>query len=273
MTYFGVIFKRATMTSLDVMRKHYVANLLVAIAGVFVLYFFMATKFDEVTRYTIIVLTPLVLVAIGMFVYNLVTTPARIYHEQKAQIGLLEQQLNAGLAIELDENNPALFYETPFVHEIEELFNSEREKEADTYSRLCRLAIRNLSQVNSTDDVTVKLTEIHPCPENLNGKLPLPLHFMHDNTQPYKIATNLNPGITEYVDVVSWHWKTSRPEPVFYIYTSVAGIDTQFPMGDYQIKIEVAGRNVVGDARNFCLGIRDRGGKGSKLWLWNPEDL
>jgi hypothetical protein len=68
---------------------------------------------------------------------------------------------------------------------------------------LFRLGIRNLSPVNSIEDVVAEVTNIQPNPPHF---LPVPLHVMHDNPvqgAQYEGSFTLGPDQTRYVDVVA----------------------------------------------------------------------
>jgi hypothetical protein len=148
-----------------------------------------------------------------------------------------------------------------------------------TYSDSSSVAVKN---------VEVKLTEIIPLPYELEGKLALNLHYMHDNTHPYKRFEDINPGDRKFIDVVQWIWDR-KDDPYYCIYASNENIDTRFPVyetkfahknggGEYDfinervgemnyiIKIEVTAENSKSVCKKFCFGLKNK-----KLYLWSVD--
>lgn len=263
--YFKTLLKRAWADTTRFLKERFLFQALVLFAGAIVGYF-MGDAPHKLLTTLIYAFSASFLTGIAVFLWNLLRTPDRIYYEQQCEIRSLKDQLQPVLQIEFKEDD-SYFYESQWHHELEDLFDFGRGHKAIKYWRLCRIAVRNCSKTTGIDNVEVKLTSIDPVPERLKGKLPLYLHFMHDNTSPHKQSMDLNPGSRQFVDTVQWIWDLEEKEPKFMIYHSVADIDATFPIGDYTIRIEASGRNVTCEPKTFYIGMRNKDGGANKLWI------
>ena len=209
--------------------------------------------------------------SIAVFVYNFLAAPGRIHSDQQKEIRSLSELVKPALRVHFSEDDNTFFYESQWFHELEDLFNQQSARGLK-YLRLCRIALINSSKAISAENVEVRLTSISPLPKELRGKLPLPLHFMNDNIQPYKQSKNLNPNATEYVDVIGWILDRQFKKSTFYVYHCVNDIDAQFPVGDYIITIEASAKNMICKPISLYIGMRNRDGKAFKLWM-SERDL
>jgi hypothetical protein len=189
--------------------------------------------------------------------------------EEKAT---LEKQLQPKLEIEFNENEPGYFHESPFFRSeppIEEILKSPREKLKDW--RLCRISVKNLSKAYTIRNVEVKLLHIEKCPAQLEGKLPLRLHFMHDNDRPFKHSIDINPGSPQFIDVIAWTWNVpASGPPEFTIYHSETGVDASIPVDKYKLTIEVSANNAMAISKKFWVGMRSGREVEGEISLW-PE--
>jgi hypothetical protein len=202
------------------------------------------------------------------FLYYFVYTPSRLYFTQQTEIQKLEKLLKPTLKIEFEQGGPSYCHESEWFSELSDLFDKKGASKGIGYWRLIRLAVTNLSNAISIEHVEVKLTNIEPCPNELAGHLPLSLHFMHDNHQPYQQWKDLNPGLREYIDVVSWRWNRGEGVPRFRVEHIVHGVDGWFSIGNYKITIQASGRNVSPEIAHFHIGLRNEDPTGNKLWMW-----
>lgn len=182
----------------------------------------------------------------------------------------LEEKLQPKLEIEHNENDPAYFHESPYFRSdtpLPDVLRSHGEELTDW--RLCRIAVRNLSKSYTIRNVEVKLLHIEQCPAGLKGKLPLHLHFMHDNNSPFKHSIDINPGSRQFVDVITWSWEipASGP-PEFTINHSEVGLAANIPVDKYKLTIEVSANDAIAISKDFRVGMRNKDGSGNVIWMW-----
>jgi hypothetical protein len=216
-------------------------------------------------------------VGASLLVYGFyrVLAPVRLMEKQtalteqlKKETQFLEEKLQPKLEIGFDENDPRYFFESPY-------FRSERpiddiiRAETPNDWRLCRISIKNLSTASTVRNVEVKLVQIEKCPDHLKGKLPLRLHFMHDNDNPPTHRLDLNPGSPQFVDVVMLSLDLGADGPPDFVLThSEIGIEAKLPIDDYKVTIEVSAKDATSLSRAFCIGMREKDEAGLTIWMW-----
>jgi hypothetical protein len=198
-----VLLKRAWFDAARFLKDNLLFEILIALAGAIVGYATGGAN-SHIVNTLIYAVAAWLIVVVVVFFFNLSLSPGRIHFEQSREIISLKEQLKPALEIEFQEDEDRFYYDSPWSFELSDLFDSSRGFRANSYWRLCRLAVKNSSKSGSVENVEVKLTAVDPLPKELAGKLPLPLHFMNDNVQPYKQSKDINPNTTEFVDVVQW---------------------------------------------------------------------
>lgn len=176
---------------------------------------------------------------------------------------------SAPLKIEHEDRNADYYYESPLFirpQTTEELFDNITTMPS---FRLCRISIYNSSETTTIDNISIKLIEIAPVPQELKGKLPLNLQFQHH------LPNKLDPLERKFIDVVQLEYDNARP--LFNIVNIDIPNRTKFFIdmnnvkknNDYKIKISATGKNIRSTSKEFCFGIRDKDGEGEKNWLWS----
>ena len=108
--------------------------------------------------------------------------------ELEQSVRALEEAQKPKIAIEFDAKDSCE------CHYPDPTFGTER------MVTLYRVRIRNLSTTRTVEGMTVTLDCTEP---ELFALLPLHLHQMHDNDQPFQATFDLNAGDRKYIDVVS----------------------------------------------------------------------
>jgi hypothetical protein len=231
----------------------------------------------ETTVTIYFVILPALVGGLLLFGWYRVTVPLRLIQDlQAARDALsaanlkLEDRLKPKLLIEYDEADSNSYHDSPLFHRpqpLHEIFDQPHDRKTVNCWRYCRLKLRNLSMVTA-ENVEVRLAAIEPFPDGLKGKLPLPLRFTHDNVPPYKRYKDINPDSYEFVDVIQQSWPEHGSAPYLVVQHSVDGVEGVFEVGEYRIKIEAAGRNVLCAPTYLNIGVKNKDGTGTKLWLW-----
>lgn len=195
--------------------------------------------------------------------------------ERKKTIEPLKEQQKPELQIDFNENDESSFIEStnfdrrPTARNLlKSMVNDIYEKNPnEEFWRLCRISIHNSSKT-TIENVEVRLTNIDICPDELRGKLPLNLRFMHDK-KPYKHSISINPGFRQFVDVIVWYCNMQELNPKFIICSIEQNVNTTiYDNDDYKIKIEVTGKDVIGDSKWFNVGLKKKDKTGGKIWMW-----
>jgi hypothetical protein len=121
---------------------------------------------------------------------------------------------------------------------------------------LYRLGIRNLSTVNTIEEVVAEVTNINPNPPAF---LPLPLHIMHDNPPPggqYQASFTLDADQTRFVDVVAI--LNIQGAQQFFLKHAVADVPENVLGPASQLTVTVRGQNCPPASR--VLTINNVGG-------------
>ena len=142
------------------------------------------------------------------------------------------------LKIEFGLEGPSSFYQRGFI--------KEENKQGYSYE-LFRIAIQNS---NHFQNIEVKITEIDPCPDYLDGRLPLWLQFQHEPITSRFIKVKPNDKI--FVDIIQSvsSLKVSR----LLLKHTVNGVPQDLPEAKYKIKIRASSENGY-DEKCFIAGI------------------
>lgn len=112
-----------------------------------------------------------------------------------------------------------------------------------------RVGVHNTSLTHSINDVRVELSKIEPDPI---GHLPLPLHIMHGEER-----SNLSPGQTRYVDVISIYRDSVPPfSGQFEIHHTVGGLNL-IQETSCELTLTVYGENTPPKSKVFRVEIFD----------------
>ncbi len=149
--------------------------------------------------------------------------------------------LKPHLTIEFDPQKPS-FYQAGVIPKALEVVHYE----------LYRVAVQN-SDVRQ--DIKVQLEAIDPCPTELNGRLPLPLHFQHEPQSLRSI--NLKPLERRFVDVVQRSFSSESKEFKLSIQHTIDWVSSEIPEGRYQIEIKAAG-DTGSDTKGFIIDVQQR---------------
>ncbi len=133
--------------------------------------------------------------------------------------------------------------------------------------RLCRISLKNLSKSKTIQNVEVKLTNIEPPAQRLQGRLPVHLRFMNDDSTPPKRRIDIHPNTKQFVDVIAWRVEVERGGPEFII-EAIEDVNKNIPVGDYKLTIEVSGQNARSSRKTFCVGMRNQSNDIPKIWIW-----
>jgi len=173
------------------------------------------------------------------------------------------------MKIEHKENETGYYNESQYFNKqvpTEKLFGNVK---TITFWRTCRISVHNLSD-KKINNVEVKLVDIEP--QELRGRLPLHLHFTHDNNKPFKLSKDINPSDSIFIDVVSWHWD-GQNHPLYVIWSAEPNVATDFLADnrDYKIEIKVTAENLPSISKTFVFGLRKKDNTNEKIWIW-PTD-
>lgn len=137
--------------------------------------------------------------------------------------------------------------------------------------QICRISITKLGS-GDIPNMQIKLINIQPMPDELGG-LDLPMHFMHDNTQPYRDHITLTSGNKVFVDIASLVLgNASFLGGGIMIEHSVHGIRKNIPEREYIFTIQVTGTNIPMVAKRLKIWTNyDLGGPGG-LFMEILED-
>lgn len=139
------------------------------------------------------------LVWLGIFIVLVVVAQFMAFHEKREESNETEERIRECLEPRLD----IVFGQG---HPFEELQGPV--SRTDIPARLFRVGVQNMAKV-TLDDVVVQLERADP----VINPLPIELRQKDDNPsrdEPYKLQFRLNPGQTQYFDVV---WKNEGAGP------------------------------------------------------------
>ncbi len=113
----------------------------------------------------------------------------------------------------------------------------------DTYLYTLRIGVKSKNEADTIKKVEVKLKEISPSIKGLYG-LPLPLHFMHNNTPPMIEQKDIQPLDEIFIDVLNYFVLPEKQQQNFLRITHIVdGISGDIPINKYKLKINVTSEN------------------------------
>jgi len=125
--------------------------------------------------------------------------------------------------------------------------------------RLFRVGIRNGGGA-IVQGVQVKLVDIAPKVYPISQQLPILLHRMHDNNQPWETEFDLRPGAEEYIDVVHKEEEETRyPHEFIVFWLNPLGL-TNVDAGHYTLTLVAQARNSVScPPQKFVIQVDEQG--------------
>ena len=140
----------------------------------------------------------------------------------------LPESSKPSLTIEFQGRAPS-FYQADYFHKEGPLGTN---RGTDLY----RVAIPNDSS-ELLQNVSVEMIEINPFRKD--SGLPLPLHFMHDDSIPFRRSMDIQSGRTQFVNVISLDYS----KRAFWIHHVVKEFTPFLPVGSYTLSLKVTANN------------------------------
>ena len=205
----------------------------------------VANKYYDILAALLYEVIALFIICLLLFLWkSLRVVPERIYNEQQdiinskqKTIESLEEQQKPKLQIDFDKDNPKYLYID------DEGDGKSYVSEITAY----RIFIRNTSQMQTTNNVEVRIISIEDCPEWLKRKTPI---ILNCNKQE---SFHIHPGKDQPVNVVQYLYD-SRPDEKQFAFCSNKRF--QIPDGNFKIKIEVSAENISCKSKDFIINLK-----------------